>query len=1057
MFITRLIAWLLWGTVIVPYLTAGATPPKASSRDYLVHVWQTDDGLPQNWVSSIAQTPDSYLWVGTRYGGLARFDGVRFVPFNPQNTPALKDIQVEHLSVDDAGRLWVVMGNESITSAEGEEFTLQRWPRAQPRLRAGQVLLTRSNQVVFAGENTYLVTQDQTRGTNGWALHDARPSFEVDTRALVTDHAKTIWFATPNLRLARFVDGRLSLANQLPGLIEPRTTALAVDAAQQLWITSPRRVLSWNGESFVDRTPTNGPAPREILQLAFSGDGGLWVLERNRLRKILNGEWAVTADETPLLPDAPARTVQLYGDAQGGAWIVHYGHGLAHVRADGRLYRFSEGDGLPSVLINTWFQDNEGDVWVGTSGGLARIRATGFTALTKAQGLLGKSVRSVSTDPSGQLWVGLASGGLAQWRTGAFAGIPLPLPTTPSVDSVTVIPDHAGHLWIGTVNHGLLRMTGDQVERITTPGGFGSAIRTLFVDRKNQLWIGGLVNLFRYDGEQFQQFGRGEGFEDGHAIGDMAEDATGTLWIGTGPGDLWKFSEGRFTRFTPPPAWPSVRISAVRPDTNGVVWVGTLGGGLLRFEAGQFTRYTLDDGLPDNNISQLLDSGDGHLWAGTYAGIFRVQKSELSRFAAGASTRIACRVYGRFDGLPALECSSGFQPACWRTPVGRLWFSTANGVVSVHPTEAIANRKPPVVRVEELWVDGKRRSLSAPARSSASSASTLTIEPGRHYLEFRFTGMNFIAPDGVRFRAKLDPVKSEWQDLAGQRAIGYGPLLPGQYQFRVSACNNDGIWNETGATLAFVVLPYFWETWWFRTILILVTLAVLGSIVALVQRQRYHRRLERVERQREMEQERARIARDLHDDLGTSLTQISLLSALANREQTPAPEAKELIQEVRGRAREMVIALDEIVWAVNPQNDSLAGLVGYLGHFAEEFFRASDIRFRLDLPASVPVVSLSAESRHHLFLAFKEAVNNVARHSSATEVQVRVVITAQEISISVTDNGHGFAGGTSSEAPPGDGLANMKRRLEQLGGRTEVQSQPGGGTTVTFHAPLQGH
>ncbi len=323
MFITRLIAWLLYGAVIAPQFVIGGTLPKASPRDYLVHVWQTDDGLPQNWVSSIVQTPNSYLWIGTRYGGLARFDGVRFVPFNPQNTPALKDIQVEHLSVDDTGRLWVVMGNESITAAEGEEFTLQRWPRAQPRLRAAQALLTRSNQVVFAAESSSLIALDQTRPTNSWTLHDARPSFEVDTRTLVTDHTQTIWFATPNQRLARFRDGRLSLANKLPGLVEARTTALAVDPTRHLWIASPRRLLNWDGESFLDRTPTNGPPPRDILQLAFSGDGGLWVLERNRLRKIRDGEWVITADQPPLLPDAQVRTVQLYGEAQGGAWIVH--------------------------------------------------------------------------------------------------------------------------------------------------------------------------------------------------------------------------------------------------------------------------------------------------------------------------------------------------------------------------------------------------------------------------------------------------------------------------------------------------------------------------------------------------------------------------------------------------------------------------------------------------------------------------------------------------------------------------------------------------------------
>jgi signal transduction histidine kinase len=212
--------------------------------------------------------------------------------------------------------------------------------------------------------------------------------------------------------------------------------------------------------------------------------------------------------------------------------------------------------------------------------------------------------------------------------------------------------------------------------------------------------------------------------------------------------------------------------------------------------------------------------------------------------------------------------------------------------------------------------------------------------------------------------------------------------------------------------------------------------------------------LEAVQRQREMEQERARIARDLHDDLGTSLTQISMLSALANREKTSATEAKELIQEVRGRAREMVIALDEIVWAVNPKNDSLAGLVSYLGHFAEEFYRPTEIRFRLDIPSQLPTISLSAELRHNLFLAFKEAVNNVARHSGATQVYLRVKVLETKLVIQVEDNGRGFEITNSADFQAGNGLTNMKRRLEQIGGRTEMQSVAGSGTVIIFHAPL---
>jgi signal transduction histidine kinase/ligand-binding sensor domain-containing protein len=1048
-------AVFLLGGMLVANSAAAAMLPANGDGDYLVHVWQTDNGLPQNWVSSIAQTPEGYLWIGMRYGGLARFDGVRFVPFNQQNTRELKDIQVEHLDVDETGRLWVIMGNESITAFSNGKFELFRHPRAQPRLRANRILGVRTNQARFAGDFSYLVNLDISAGTNGWQLLDPRPAIEPDAATCLKDGDDTIWFITQRRRLARFVDDRFEFLPQASGLPEPAVAALAVDSTKQLWAATSRHLVTWNGHQLVERTPTNGVAPEGIVRIAFSGDGGLWVLEKNRLRKCLKGQWVSEVNATEFQPGS------LHGDAQGNVWLVAYGRGLWHIKSDGTVRRLTERAGLPSVFINCWFQDVEGDVWIGThDGGIARIRERLFHALGQADGLPGKMVSSVCLNPASpdeELWAGTMSGQLARWQNGSFVNVPIPAPENNPNESITVCPDAEGGIWIGSRNDGLSLLRDGKLTRPPTPWG---TVRVLFNDSQKRLWVGGLVNLFCLTNGGFKAFGSDDGFVDLHSIEAVAEDADGVIWIGTGPGDLWKYQAGQFSRFTPPSEWPSVRFAALSPDTNGVVWIGTLGGGLLRFCEGKFTHCLKEDGLPDNNVAQLLDSQDGHLWGGTYAGIFRVRKSELEAVANGTQTHLQCRTYGQFDGLPALECSSGFQPNCWRSRDGRLWFSTANGVTTVDPTRTVPNPIAPTVIIEEMLVDSLP--VNVPPRvgvplTDVSSALPIRIPPGRHYVQFRYTGLNFSAPDGVRFRVKLEGGEGQWQSTEDQRIIGYGPLMPGEYRFRVTACNNDGLWNETGDTLAFIVMPYFWETWWFRAGLVLLTLVILGIVVALVQRQRYRRRLEQVERQRELAQERTRIARDLHDDLGTSLTQISLLSALANRDQTPAPEAKELIQEVRGRARDMVIALDEIVWAVNPKNDSLAGLVNYLGHFAEEFFRASDIRFRLDLPAHVPEISLSAESRHDLFLAFKEAVNNVARHSHATEAQVCVAFTAQEISISVADNGRGFGVASNAQTPTGDGLANMKRRLEQLGGQAELQSKPGVGTTVTFHAPLRKH
>jgi signal transduction histidine kinase len=249
------------------------------------------------------------------------------------------------------------------------------------------------------------------------------------------------------------------------------------------------------------------------------------------------------------------------------------------------------------------------------------------------------------------------------------------------------------------------------------------------------------------------------------------------------------------------------------------------------------------------------------------------------------------------------------------------------------------------------------------------------------------------------------------------------------------------------------VLPYFWETWWFRTFLAAGTCLALVTVVVQALRRRHKLELERLERSHEMERERARIAQDLHDDLGTSLTQISLMSSLLDRENAAPAETRSLTREIRATSRTMVAALNEIVWAVNPKNDSLNELAGYLGNVAEAFFRSGAIRCRLDIPNDLPDHPLTSEVRHGLFLAFKEAINNVAKHSLATEIQVRIRCPESELQLAIQDDGTGF---DPAAKRPGNGLMNMRQRLEKMGGTCEVRSAPGEAATILFRLKLPG-
>jgi signal transduction histidine kinase len=318
-------------------------------------------------------------------------------------------------------------------------------------------------------------------------------------------------------------------------------------------------------------------------------------------------------------------------------------------------------------------------------------------------------------------------------------------------------------------------------------------------------------------------------------------------------------------------------------------------------------------------------------------------------------------------------------------------------------------------------------------------------------LDFEFAAPSFTAPENVQFRYRLENFDDDWIEAGTKRTATYPRLSAGNYVFRVIACNSDGVWTKTGAALGISVTPFFWQTWYFRgATLAGFTLAIV-TIVRYVSFRRLHRRLRTLEQQASLHNERARIAKDIHDDLGANLTQIALLGELAQQDRGEPEKAGERVNTISATARQAIKSLDEIVWAVNPRNDTLAHLIDYAGQFALDYLRLAGIRCRLDFPEQPPPREISTDIRHNLFLAIKEALNNIVKHSQASETWLRAHATDQELQISIEDNGRGFAGAPDDALA--DGLRNMRQRLEEIRGECKIQSQPGTGTKVTLRMP----
>jgi signal transduction histidine kinase len=515
-----------------------------------------------------------------------------------------------------------------------------------------------------------------------------------------------------------------------------------------------------------------------------------------------------------------------------------------------------------------------------------------------------------------------------------------------------------------------------------------------------------------------------------NAITAIAPDRDGTIWVGTDGDGLfhiekaWRKCDGLLSDW----------VRTLYLDQQGVLWIGTSGGGLSRLKGGKMTTFTTRVGLPDNTISQLLEDDLGNLWLGGDRGLVCVAKQDLEDLAAQKVAAVYPQVYGRAEGMLSEECISGFFPIGLRTQSGLLWFPTQEGIVVADPHHQIIQNPKTAVVLEETLVDGV-----------VDNSESLRLAPGKHRLEFRYTGINFDAPERVRFRYRLEGLDSDWVDAGSSRTASF-PYVPyGNYRFEVIAENGKAGWNTKGASLPVVVQPQLWQTWWFRVPASVVLLGIIAVGARVWEKRKLQRRLEQLERERALAHERERIARDLHDDLGSSLARISLLSGLLRSDRDNPNQIESHAVKISQSADQTVRALEEIVWAVRPGSDSLQSLVEYIAHFANELFDGGGIRCRLDLPADLPSRPLPPDVRHNIFLVVKEALTNAIKHAAAHEVLVRAEATEHALEIVVQDDGKGF---DTKQQSRGNGLGNMRRRVQAMGGSVTIESCPGQGTVV---------
>ena len=992
------------------FSAAGESP--LSLQDLTARRWGKEEGLPHSDVTAVLQTRDGYLWVGTP-GGLARFDGVRFEPIGPPAGRANEVLCVTALCEDAAGRLWIgSRGGGLLSYVDG-------------------------------------VVQRIANGA-GWR--------ELTVTSIAADKTGDLWVGTP-AGLARFAGGR--------------------------------------GTLFV--TTQDGLPSDFVTSVHVARSGTIWITTRGGLCQFRAGRILPLEFQT----GSPARSpefIGVYEDRQGILWA--FGDTYLVNLGEGKRFNYFGGGGPASERIWSLCEGRDGRLWIGTSGqGLFSFAGGRFQPLALREGRLSSDVRAICEDREGNLWLGTFGGGLVRLRprTGRLLVPSAGLPGGPATCAAF---DGAGRIWVGYEHGGLYASAADRFERPAGDGGGGpqNLVSTICVAPDRSVWVGTLgAGLWRGQDQTWVQWGTADGLPDddvlavaveadgtlwastragglvrlvaggltrwlplmaglpSSAIGAILPARAGGLWLGTANGEILRGQGGRFHRVQGTEACAGKAVRALHEDGAGRLWIGTAGGGLVGHTPGESWHWDTQSGFPDDWVQGILGDDEGNLWLGTAKGVYRLARADL--LAPGKAAPPARLLFE--SDVPVGTTSGCGWPGAARSAAGRLCFTTGDGVVSFDPHGVEPGRLAPPVYIEAVWVNAqplpnavRRRAGELPPGPGTRAPTPPAPVPVRlpsnlRSLEIQFTALDLTAPEKIRFQHKLEGFEADWVEGGTERRVRYGRLPYGQFVFRVKAD------NARGTELAFAFPAPVWQAPAALMLYACTAAALVAGAVRWVSYRRLRTRLARLAQQQAMQKERMRIAQDMHDEIGSKLTKISFLSERAKGElQAQHPVAGKL-DAIALTSRDLLQSLDEIVWAVNPHNDTLEHLAAYLGHYATEYLQNTAVECELRLPRGLPHHPLSAEVRHNLFLAFEEALNNTLKHSGATRVRVAMVAAPRSFEITVADNGHGF----SPDQPRpkkrgGNGLTNMRQRLAEVNGQCSLHSQMGQGTTVSLRIPL---
>jgi signal transduction histidine kinase/ligand-binding sensor domain-containing protein len=983
---------------------AFALDPALDVSQYAHTVWKIREGFPKGAVRSIAQTPDGYLWLGTDFG-LHRFDGVKNVLWRPPTGQQLPTNEIRCLLVTRDGTLWIGTTKGLASWKDGK---LTQYTELAGRLIFR--LLEDREGVIWAGAGGVPTGRLCSIHNNGVRCYGEDGGFGVAVVGLNEDSKGNLW--------------------------------VGMSKGLWRWRPGPSKFYPLPGE------------PDGVQSFAEDHDGALLIGARNGIRKFVDGR-----TEAYSLPAtvSPFWAKRLLHDRDGNLWIGTFDRGLLHTH-QGRMDVFAPSDGLAGENVYTIFEDREGNIWVSTINGLHRFRDTAVATFTVKQGVSNAMVVSVLAARDRSVWFA-AHNGVNRWKNGQISIYSIPasqpsaggarpdgLPKQLSPNSL--FEDDRGRLWVSTYR-GLSYLEGARFVSIKDfPEGVLTAIAQ---DSLGNLWIvNEHVGLFQLAGGSvvrrvsWASMGRKD---LGTAL--IADPLQGGLWLGFFQGGVAYLTDGQIRKsYTTADGLGEGRVNHLRLDQDGVLWAATEGG-LSRVKNGHVVTLTATNGLPCDIVHWTIEDDAKALWLYTPCGLVRVARSELDAWAIGSKPTIQTTIFDSSDGVRILAGGSHYSPTVVKSSDGKLWFTSLEGVSVFDPRRLHINQLPPPLHIEQITADRKTYDPAVAANG------LMRLPPLVRDLEIDYTALSLVAPEKIQFRYKLEPRDIDWQDGGARRKAFYNDLPPGNYRFRVMACNNSGVWNEAGAFLDFSIAPAYYQTTWFLLSCAAAFVAFLAALYQLRLRQvaqQFNLRLEgRVS-------ERTRIARDLHDTLlqsfqGALLKFHAVTYLLPDR---PA-EARQKLESVIDQAQEAIVEGRDAVQGLRSSTmvtNDLAHAITTLGEeLAADQTGPNYPDFRVIVEGAsrdlVPLV------RDEVYRIASEALRNAFRHAQAGRIEVEILYAKRQLRLCVRDNGKGIDPKVLAEGMREGhyGLAGVHERAKLVGGKLAIWSKPDSGTEAELSIP----